>query len=88
MGVGNYTQKMPDLGKNDALAGKTVYDCGLNVTRGEDGYVVEAVNPNHEKYKGTTKSIKAQPVADALAGLPWEEPSHDGLIEWNPGTCG
>ena len=87
MGVGQYTQKGPDLSRIEALANKTVYDHGMNVTRGEDGYITEAINPNHEKHKGTTKSIKAQPIEDALKGLPWEEPSHDGLIEWDPLTC-
>lgn len=82
-----YSKKMPDLSRNEKLAGKTVYSRGFNVHYDEDGYAVWAENPNHVKFAGTTKSIHAQPIEDALAGKPWVEPSHDGLKEWDPATC-
>lgn len=77
-----YSRKMPDVSRNPALAGKTVYSRGMNVTYDKNGYAVKASNPHHPNFKGTTRSIPAQPIADALAGKPWEEPSHEGLIEW------
>ena len=68
--------------RNKALAGKTVYSHGMNVTYDENGYALKARNPDHPNFKGTTMSIHAQPIEDALAGKPWKEPSHDGLVEW------
>jgi len=84
--MSDYSEKMPDMSQNPALAGKTVYSCGLNVTYDKDGYAVRTVNPNHPNYAGTTMSIKAQPIEDALAGKEWVEPSHEGLTEWGDGT--
>ena len=81
MGI-RYSRKMPDMSRNTALAGKTVYTRGMNVTYDELGYAVRAINPHHPSYAGTTMSIPAQPIEDALAGRPWEEPSHEGLTEW------
>ena len=81
MGI-RYSRRMPDMSRNTALAGKTVYTCGMNVTYDEDGYAVRAQNPHHPHFKGTTKSLPAQPIEEALAGKPWEEPSHEGLTEW------
>ena len=84
--MSTYSQKMPDMSQNSALAGKTVYTCGMNVTYDENGYAVKTVNPHHPNYKGTTMSICAQPIEDALAGKKWVEPSHEGLAEWGDGT--
>lgn len=78
-----YSRKKPDMSRNTALAGKTVYSCGMNVTYNDLGYAVRASNPHHPHFKGTTRSLPAQPIEDALAGKPWEEPSHEGLIEWD-----
>ena len=87
-----YSRKKPDMSRNTALAGKTVYSRGMNVTYNDLGYAVNAYYPSHPQFKGTTRSIPAQPIADALAGKPWQEPSHEGLIEWedfisNGGVC-
>lgn len=84
--MSEYSIKQPDLSQNPALAGKTVYSCGMNVTYDKDGYAVKTVNPNHPNYAGTTMSIKAQPIELALKGEPWAEPSHEGLKEWGDGT--
>ena len=80
-----YSSKMPDMSQNPALAGKTVFSHGMNVVYDERGYAVTAWNPDHENFRGTTKSLCAQPIEDALAGKPWVEPSHDGLREWDNG---
>lgn len=79
-----YSQKMPDMSRNQKLAGKTVYDCGMNVHYDQDGYAVWSKNPHHENFKGTTMSVTAQPKADALAGKPWTE-DWTGLVYWNFG---
>lgn len=81
-----YSRKMPDLSRNMALAGKTVYSCGMNVTYNDQGYAVKSVNPNHKNYAGTTMSVHAQPIEDALAGKPWTEPDLTGLVDWNHGN--
>ena len=77
---------MPDMSRNTALAGKTVYSGGMNVTYDDRGYAVRATNPNHSNYKGTTMSVAAQPKADALAGKEWTPPDTSGLINWGDGT--
>lgn len=77
---------MPDMGRNEALAGKTVYAGGMNITYDGSGYAVKAYNPHHPNYAGTSKSLAAQPIEDALAGKPWEEPSREGLTEWGDGA--
>ena len=81
MGI-RYSKKNVDMSRNEALAGKTVYTRDMNVIYDERGYAVKAYNPHHPHFAGTTRSIPAQPIEDALAGKPWEEPSHEGLIEW------
>lgn len=80
-----YSRKQPDMSRNKALAGKTVYSRGLNVTYDEDGYAVNASNPHNPIYKGTTKSLTAQPIEDALAGKEWTPPDASGLRDWNHG---
>ena len=80
-----YSRKQPDMSRNPALAGKTVYTRGMNVTYDENGYAVNAVNPDHKLYKGTTMSVHAQPKEDALAGKPWTWPDTSGLRGWNHG---
>ena len=77
-----YSQQMPDMSRNTALAGKTVYSRGMNVTYNERGYAVKARNPDHPQFKGTTMSVHAQPIEDALAGRPWTPPDTTGLREW------
>ena len=83
--MSEYSEKMPDMGVNEALAGKTVYDHGMNVVRDEQGRHVTSWNPNHEIYAGTTRSVRAQPIAEALEGKAWEKPSVVGLVDWNGG---
>lgn len=80
-----YPIKQPDMSRNPALAGKTVYANGMNVTYDESGYAVKAVNPNHPNYKGTTMGVRAQPIEDALAGKEWS-PDYAGLVDWNNGS--
>lgn len=80
-----FPRKGPDMSRNEALAGKTVYSGGRNVTYDERGYAVKSVNPDWEGYKGTTMSVHAQPIEDALAGKPWE-PDLTGLVDWNNGS--
>lgn len=82
-----YSRKMPDRSRNTALAGKTVYSDGMNVVYDEGGYAVRSWNPHHPNYKGTTKSLMAQPVKDALAGRPWTPPSAEDLRDWNGGAA-
>ena len=77
-----YSQKMPDMRRNKALAGKTVYSRGMNVTYDGLGYAVKARNPDHPSFKGTTMSVHAQPIEDALAGKPWTPPDTRGLRDW------
>lgn len=81
-----YGIKQPDRSRNTALAGKTVYSNGMNVTYDERGYAVKAVNPDNPNYKGTTMSIHAQPIEDALAGKPWTPPDTSALRDWNHGV--
>ena len=78
----HYSQKMPDMGRNKALAGKTVYSRGMNVTYDDQGYAVKAINPDHPNFRGTTMSVAAQPIEDALAGKPWTPPDTSGLRDW------
>ena len=81
-----YSRKQPNLGRNEKLAGKTVYSHGMNVTYDGLGYVVKAINVNHEGFAGTTMSVRAQPIEDALAGKPWTPPDTAGLREWDYGA--
>ena len=66
-GVGTYTQRMPDMSRNTALAGKTVYADGMNVTYDQDGYAVGATNPLHRLFAGTDRSVRAPSIDAALA---------------------
>lgn len=83
----SYSRKAPDRSRNTALAGKTVYANGMNVTYDANGYAVKAWNPHHKNYKGTTKSVPAQPVKDALNGKEWTPPDANGLKDWNGGEA-
>lgn len=83
--MSEYSIKMPDMGRNEALAGRTVYDCGMNVHYDQYGYAVWAENPDAANFKGTTMSVHAQPKADALEGKPFEE-NWAGLVYWNGGN--
>ena len=67
MGVGNYTQKMPDLGRNEKLAGKTVYSKGFNITYNSEGYAIQAIRADFVNNDGQSVSPKAQPIEEALA---------------------
>lgn len=84
--VAKYSRKQPDRSRNEALAGKTVYSRGMNVTYDERGFVSKMYNPDHENYKDTTMSVHAQPIEDALAGKPWTPPDLTGLVDWNGGS--
>lgn len=81
-----YSSKMPDLSRDERLAGQTVYTNGMNVTYNDQGYAVSAVNPNHPNFAHTTMSVHAQAKEDALAGKPWEAPDTSGLLDWNDGA--
>lgn len=72
------------MSRNEALAGKTVYTNGMNVTYNDKGYAASAYNPDHSLYTGTTKSVKAQDKDSALRGESWT-PDYTGLIDWNNG---
>ena len=80
-----YGIKGPDMSRNEALAGKTVYSHGMNVTYDEKGYAVKSYNPDYHGYEGTTMSVRAQPIEDALAGKAWNPPDTAGLRDWNEG---
>ncbi len=80
-----YSIKMPDMSRNEDLAGRTVYSNGMNVTYNDQGYAVSAVNPNHANYAGTTMSAHAQDKDAALRGETWTPPDTSGLSDWNGG---
>lgn len=82
--MSEYSTKMPNMSQNVKLAGKTVYDCGMNVHYDFLGYAVWAENPHAKLYEGTTMSIPAQPKADALAGKEFHE-NWTGYVYWNFG---
>lgn len=65
--MSEYSIKMPDMSQNMALAGKTVYTKGMNVTYDENGYAVKAVNCGHRLFDGTSKSVFAPSKDAALA---------------------
>lgn len=81
-----YSRKMPDMSRNEELAGKTVYSNGMNVTYDENGYAVRASNPDHSLYAGTTKSVRAQDKEAALRGEAWTPPDTGDLVDWGDGT--
>lgn len=81
-----YSSKMPDMSRNTALAGKTVYSNGMNVVYDDGGYAVRSWNPHHKNYVGTTMSVPAQPIEDALAGKEWAPPDMSDLRDWNGGA--
>lgn len=80
------SRKGPDMRRNEVLAGRTVYSHGMNVTYDERGYAVKSVNPDAPNYRGTTMSVRAQPIEDALSGRPWTEPDLTDLVDWNGGS--
>ena len=80
-----YSRKAPDRSRNKTLAGKTVYSRGMNVVYDENGYPTKSWNPHHPNYVGTTKSLVAQPIEDALAGKEWIPPDAGELRDWNGG---
>ena len=80
-----YSTKQPDMGRNTALAGKTVYSNGMNVTYDSNGYATKATNPDHGNYAGTTRSVHAQDKDAALRGESWT-PDYTGLVDWGDGT--
>ena len=67
MGVGQYTQKGPDMSRNEKLAGKTVYSKGFNVTYNAEGYAIQAIRADFVNMDGDNVSPKAQPIEEALA---------------------
>ena len=80
-----YSTKQPDMSRNTALAGKTVYSNGMNVTYDSQGYATTATNPNHSSYAGTTRSVHAQDKDAALRGESWT-PDYTGLVNWGDGA--
>ena len=85
MAVGTDPIKKPGMERREDLAGKTVYNDGYNLHYDHLGYCVWRENPFQDLYKGTTKSARAQPIEDALAGLPSNE-NWTGLRYWNHGN--
>lgn len=77
--------KFEPMARHEELAGKTIYYAGMNVHYRPDGYHAWSENPDWKEYEGTTKSIHAQPLADALDGKPFEE-NWEGYIDWNGGS--
>ena len=59
--------KTPDMSRNMALAGKTVYSCGFNVTYDNDGYAVQAIKADYINGDGVNVSPKAKPIEEVLA---------------------
>ena len=77
--------KGPDMSRNEALAGQTVFSNGMNVTYDDRGYATSAYNPDYHGYEGTTKSAHAQDKDSALRGESYT-PDYTGLTEWNYGA--
>lgn len=77
--------KFEPLARHEELAGKTVYFEGMNVHYLPNGYHHDSYNPDWKEYMGTTRSIHAQPVEDALAGKEWIE-NWTGYVDWNWGN--
>jgi len=73
------------MAQHTELAGKTVYHMGMNVHYLPNGYHAWSENPDYSEYAGTTKSIHAQPLEDALAGKEWKE-DWTGYVGWNWGS--
>lgn len=70
MGVGQYTQKGPDMSRNEKLAGMTVYSKGYNVTYDEDGYAVQSIKVDFVNNDGVRPAgEKARPIEEVLAEL-------------------
>ena len=68
--VAKYPQKMPDLSRNEKLAGKTVYSCGFNVTYDEKGYAVQSIKVDYINGDGVRPAgEKARPIEEVLAEL-------------------
>ena len=80
-----YSRDRPDMSRNEALAGQTVFTNGFNVTYDENGYATKATNPDHPNYKDTTMSAHAQDKDAALRGESWT-PDYTGLSDWNYGN--
>lgn len=80
-----YSTSQPDMSRNTALAGKTVYTNGMNVTYDSNGYATSAYNPDSRNYAGTTKSVHAQSKDAALNGETWS-PDYSGLVDWGDGA--
>ena len=68
--VAQYPQKMPDLSRNEKLAGMTVYSCGYNVTYDEGGYAVQSIKVDYVNGEGVRPAgEKARPIEEVLAEL-------------------
>ena len=59
-GQSAYSGRMPDMSRNTALAGQTVYSNGMNVNYDAGGYAVSAVAPGYSGFAGTNRSVRAQ----------------------------
>ena len=79
------SEKFNPMAQHTELAGKTIYFEGMNVHYLPNGYHESSSNPDWKEYEGTTKSIHAQPLEDALAGKPFEE-NWEGYVDWNWGN--
>lgn len=80
------SEKFEPLARHEELAGKTIYFQGMNVHYLPNGYHESSYNPDWKEYEGTTMSIHAQPLEDALAGKEWKE-DWTGYSYWNFGDC-
>lgn len=78
-----YSSKMPSMARNEALAGKTVYSHGMNVTYDKNGYAVSAVNPGHSLYKGTERAYLAPSYEAVLAGVTGADRSQYGGSDYD-----
>ena len=60
--------RKPDMGRNLALAGKTVSVRGRNVTYNELGYAVQSTDYGSRFFKGTMESVRAPSIEAVLSG--------------------
>lgn len=78
-----YSIKMPDMSRNELLAGQTVFRNGMNVTYDDRGYAVSATNPGHSLYKDTERAFLAPSYEAVVAGLTGADRSQYGGSDYD-----
>ena len=72
--VAQYPQKMPDLSRNEKLAGMVVYSRGFNVFYDDEGYAVKAIKADFVNDDGVKPAgEKARPIEEVLAEIEEKE---------------